>query len=238
MKTLSIVIPCYNEESGIENLHTQLTPVVNELEKEWDVDLIFVDDGSIDNTNQLLHQFFPNGTIIKHEINKNLGAALKTGFAKAEGDFIATIDSDCSFPPTLILKMLPMFDENTDIVTVSAFHPDGSIESTEKWRIFLSKSASSVYRILLNSGIYSHGGLTRIYKKKVLDTVKFKADDFLSVTEIIARAVLQGYKVKECPASLRKREFGSSKMKLIPVIKSHALFIVKIFLHRTLGTKL
>lgn len=241
MNTISLIFPCYNEEAGIPQLVEQLEPVVKELKKEYAIELIFVDDGSKDNTYELLQQHFGKisyAKIIKHEKNGNLGTALKTGFSNATGNLIATFDSDCTFPPSLLPGMLQLFDDNTDIVTVSAYHPEGKIESDENFRIFLSKSVSWMYRTLLNSGIYSHGGLTRVYKRQVIENVTFKATNFLSVTEILAKAVLQGYKVKEFPAKLRKRQFGQSSMKLVPVIKSHLSFMTKIFLHRTLGFKL
>ena len=95
-----------------------------------------------------------------------------------------------------------------------------------------------MYRTVLNSGIYSHGGLTRVYKRHVVENVSFNSTNFLSVTEILAKAVLQGYRVKEFPAALRKRQFGQSSMKLVPVIKSHARFLSKLTLHRVFGMKL
>lgn len=241
MTKISLIFPCYNEEEGIPNLKNQLMPVVEKLNEKYDVELIFVDDGSRDNTYNLLEEHFgkiKEAKIIRHEQNQNLGGALKTGFASAEGELIATFDSDCSFPPALLLEMLPLLDEKTDIVTVSAYHPQGKIESNEKTRIFLSWVASTAYRLLLNSGIYSHGGLTRVYKREVIENVKFKANDYLSVTELLARAILKGYQVKELPTSLRKRQFGASKMKIVKVAKSHALFMAKIFFHRLLGTQL
>ena len=74
--SLSIIIPCYNEEEGISQLAEKLNPAVTILEKKYSVELIFVDDGSIDQTNQLLHEYYGNNhytKILKHEKNKNLG---------------------------------------------------------------------------------------------------------------------------------------------------------------------
>src|SRR3989338_5374450 len=114
LPVLSIIIPCYNEEDGIPSLVQQLNPVVEKLQKEYQIELLMVDDGSIDQTNALLHQVYGNNKntkIIKHEKNRNLGAALKTGFANATGDFIACLDSDCTYNPSLLVPMLKMIDE-------------------------------------------------------------------------------------------------------------------------------
>jgi len=124
-KSLSIVIPCYNEEEGIPNLVSQLNPVLSELNEGYKIELIFVDDGSRDRTNELLHQYFEKNTnsnvkIINHETNKNLGAALRTGFANASGEYVACLDSDCTYDPKLLIDMLDMIDDSTDIVTTSS----------------------------------------------------------------------------------------------------------------------
>src|SRR3989344_1357750 len=99
---LSIVIPCYNEEKGVLNLKQKLDSVLHSLAEDYDVELIFVDDGSTDKTHQLLTEAFGSLgylKIIRHAINRNLGAAMRTGFEHATGDVIATLDSDCTYNP-------------------------------------------------------------------------------------------------------------------------------------------
>jgi dolichol-phosphate mannosyltransferase len=238
---LSIVIPCYNEEEGIPNLAKQLKPVLAKLTRGYDLEPIFVDDGSKDNTSQLLHNYFgklKNVKIIKHERNKNLGAALKTGFSQATGDLIAAWDSDCTYPPHLLPEMLKLLDNKTAMVTVSPYHPKGKVENVPFHRIFLSKGISIVYGILLNSGIYTHGAMVRVYRKEVIETVRFKADDFLSVSEIMVESCLRRYKVKELPCSLKVREYGTSKMKLAKTIGSHLNLIGRIMLYHIYGRRI
>ncbi len=238
---LSLVIPCYNEELGIPNLVSKLNPVLEELQNDYHIELIFVDDGSTDHTNELLHQHYgnwKNASILKHERNKNLGAALKTGFAHAHGDLIAAWDSDCTYPPSLLPQMLELLDGNTSIVTVSPYHPQGKVENVPAYRIFLSKSISLIYRFLLNSGIYTHSAMVRVYRKEVIDNVKFKSDDFLSVAELLVKARLQGYRIRELPATLQVRQYGVSKMKLLHTIHSHLKMVGKIVLYRLFGREI
>src|SRR3989338_10086249 len=125
---LSIITPCYNEEEGIENLSVRLEPVLNELSKKYEIELVFVDDGSRDRTNELLHKFFgkqKNVKIIKHEKNQNLGGAMRTGFAHSTGEIIVSIDSDCTYDPADIPALVAALDEKTDMVNASAYHPKG-----------------------------------------------------------------------------------------------------------------
>lgn len=241
MNTLSIIIPCYNEEEGIDNLHQQLTPVLDKLEKKYRLQLILVDDGSTDKTNQLLYRFFSDKeytTIITHEKNQNLGAALRTGFSAAEGELITVLDSDCTYSPQLIPQMLTLINENTDIVTVSPYHPQGKMENISWHRLFLSRVISLTYRTLLNSGIYTHGAIARVYKREVIKNVQFKANDFLAVTELLIKARLQNYTIKELPATLTLRQHGFSKMKLLKTIKGHLTLVGKIITFKITGKEL
>ena len=240
-QALSIVIPCYNEEAGLSQLAQQLLPAIDKLSRKYAVEPIFVDDGSTDRTNELLHQHFSqlaNVKIMKHEKNRNLGAALRTGFAQATGDLIAAFDSDCTYSPELIATMIEMMDEQTHIVTVSPYHPLGKIENVPRYRVVLSKGVSRLYKLLLNSGIYTHGAMVRVYRREVLEKVKFKSDDFLAVTELLVKARLQNYQIKELPTSLQVRQYGVSKMKLLKTIQSHLRLLGQIVLYKTIGKEL
>ncbi len=237
-ETVSIVIPCYNEEESIQHLSQQLLPAVKDLQQKWNVELIFVDDGSKDQTHKLLQDQFGNlpfTKIIQHEHNKNLGAALKTGFHHATGNYVAALDSDCTYSPTLVKTMMNMMDQNTDIVTVSLHHPEAAkLNDAPAYRIFLSRSISQMYRTLLRSKVYSYTAMVRVYRKPVLDSIQFNSNTFLSVTEIMIKALLKGYHVKEHPVPLQKRQFGTSKIKLAGVIKDHLGLIKNIVLYKTL----
>lgn len=239
-QSISIVIPCYNEEEGIPNLIQKLTPAVEALQKKHSVELIFVDDGSTDKTNELLHRSYnnnPKAKIIKHETNRNLGAALRTGFQHASGDLVAALDCDCTYDPILLLQMVEMLDEQTDIVTVSPYHPQGRVSKIPPYRLILSKGASFLYRVLLSWDLYTYTAMVRIYKKEVIRAIPFERDDFLGVTELLVKALLKRYAIKELPAELQMRKFGSSKMKKIPlkVIKDHFSLMSSIIKHKITG---
>lgn len=245
MQKVSIVIPCYNEEEGIPDLVQQLTPVVTALQKNYTIELVFVDDGSSDQTNQLLHQFYgkdQRAKIITHGENKNLGAALKTGFAHATGDIVATWDSDCTYPLALLPQMLEVLNEQTgmraDIVTVSPYHPLGKVENVPAYRVFLSKAASLLYRELLHSGLYTHSAMVRVYRREVLNAVSSKADNFLYIPEILIKALVKKYRVKEVPATLSVRKYGVSKMKLFNTTLSHLRLMGRIILHKAIRREL
>ncbi len=115
---LSIVIPCYNEESTI----LQLIEAVRRapIEKK---EIIIVDDGSTDGTRRILEGLsYPEINIIYHSINQGKGAALRTGFKKASGDICIVQDADLEYDPQeLPLVIQPILDDKADVVFGSRF---------------------------------------------------------------------------------------------------------------------
>lgn len=237
---LSIIIPCYNEEDGIGNLYKRMKPVLENLKKQYDVETILIDDGSQDNTFKLLKKNFgkvKGSKIVKHKHNRNLGGALKTGLNIAQGDFIVTMDSDCTYSPNEIPHLLALLDQKTDIVTASPYHPRGNVKNVPNYRLLLSKVISFLYSLLLQSTVHTYTALFRVYKRKVMEHIRPKSNGFLAVTEMLILPILKGYKVKEYPITLNAREFGSSKLDLkglILLIKNHLEFLFKIFLYKVL----
>ena len=244
---LSIIVPCYNEEDNIQKLQQEFFPVLDTLigstlpdgEEIRSVEVIFVDDGSKDNTLEALRSAFgaPANKAIsvqfeKHGVNRGLGAALRTGFKASTGHVILTTDSDGTYKFSTIPAMLGHLKKDIAIVTASPYHPDGEIVGVPPFRIFLSRGASLLYRVFLSWKIYTYTALYRVYRREVVDQIPFAADDFLGQTELMVKAMLKGYKVDEFPAALHRRMFGVSKARLIKTIKSHLGFQARLVLHR------
>ena len=102
--SLGIYIPLFNEEDGIEQLHLELSKLINELNSKCSLSIVLIDDGSEDNTLKLLYKYFPQPMfkIVEHKQNKNLGGFLKTAINDSEYDYTAFLDSDCTYSPLLI----------------------------------------------------------------------------------------------------------------------------------------
>ena len=128
--------------------------------------------------------------------------------------------------------MIDTTEQNIDIVTVSPYHPNGKVNNIPAYRLFLSKSASNIYKFLLQSGIYSPGGMVRIYRKKVIENITSDKDNFLFVPEFLMKAYIQGYTIKEFPTTLNVRQYGTSKMKLLNTIVSHAKLMGRIIRYK------
>lgn len=119
MKTLSIVIPCYNNAENISDLYDALQDLSNKL-SQYKVEYIFVDDGSIDNTYKLLLQYFTNvqfnTTIVK--LIRNFGSynAFLAGLNYGTGDYYAQVHADIQDHPKHLVEMFELIDEQTNLV--------------------------------------------------------------------------------------------------------------------------
>ena len=114
---VSLIIPMYNEE---ENVLITLEEVKKVLKTCGSYQIIAVDDGSSDQTLALLEEFAsenPELMVLKHPVNMGMGRALRTGFEKAEGDVIITLDADLSYEPKYLTELIKELHENhLDIV--------------------------------------------------------------------------------------------------------------------------
>jgi len=224
---LTILIPCCNEVDNVALLVSELMPVVERLRRDRTVEVIFVDDGSSDGTGDALAERFgsdPLVRIVRHERNRGLGAALRTGFRYARGAVIVTTDSDATYPFPLIVDLLERLAPGIDIVTASCYHPSGGIENVPRSRVFLSMGASLLYRLLVDRHVHTYTCLFRAYRRTVIAATPFAADGFLAVTEILVRAMWNGYRVAELPCVLRSRRHGQSKAKIARTILAHLRF--------------
>lgn len=235
-KTISIVIPCFNEQEGIAQLASKLEELEKGLGESHE--LVFVDDGSSDSTYEKLNQLYRTRKgrdvkIIRHSENKNVGAALKTGVLNSDGDYIAVIDSDCTYEPAYLLKMFEIIrKEKADIITASPYHPEGSALGVPGYRLFLSRGLSNLYNLVSKSRLYTYTSIFRIYKRDVIRSVDFKSDGFLAMAEILIKARKKGFKIVEYPATLRGRKYGVSNAKTLNLIKEHLFFIFKMLLKK------
>ena len=115
--TISIVIPLYNEEENVRELYGSLKPVMDSLGNEYEI--IFIDDGSTDNTLSLLQEInAADDTVIVLSLRRNFGqtAAFAAGFDYSRGDIIVTMDGDLQNDPKDIPKLLELMKDN-DLVS-------------------------------------------------------------------------------------------------------------------------
>jgi dolichol-phosphate mannosyltransferase len=237
---LSIVVPCFNEADNVSKIRQEFFPIVAELARTHSVEVVFVDDGSSDGTGQALVDAFGADNYLPslvirfecHQVNRGLGAAIRTGFAAAKGEIIITTDSDGTYKFSEIPSLLACLTPEVDMVTASPYHPQGGIVGVPAYRLILSQGSSLMYRVLVNWRIHTYTALFRAYRRRIIERVPFEADGFLAGTEILVNGMLMGYRVAEYPAVLHSRVFGASKAKLIQTIKAHLQYQAQVLLRR------
>lgn len=114
---LSVVVPCYNEESGLEQLFSAFVQHLEPLAAEFEV--ILVDDGSRDGTLGKLREFSRRDARFRYlALSRNFGkeAAMLAGLSQAQGDAVAILDADLQHPPELLGRMLPLLDTHDQVV--------------------------------------------------------------------------------------------------------------------------
>ena len=236
---LSLVIPAYNESEGVQQTAVAVRKLLDYLSKSNDVELIFVNDGSKDNTEALLKAEFENDPrvqVVSHEVNRGLGAAIRTGLKQAKGDIVVTTDFDGTYPLDTIPQLLArMHVDNADIVTASPYHPNGHVEGVPGYRLMFSFGASLLYRVLVSWKIHTWTALYRGYRRRVVDTITFESNDFLAGTEILVKAIQAGFSVTEFPTTLHVRTFGQASIKIARVTRSHLKFQWRLLLQSLFG---
>jgi dolichol-phosphate mannosyltransferase len=235
---LSIIAPMYNEADGLDQFMDQLPSAFAAIAASGvptdAVEVIAVDDGSTDATPERLAALSRSGRlrVVTHARNRGLGAALWTGFAAARADVIVTVDADCTYHLSGIGDLLRLLDDDTSIVTGSPYHPQGQAVGVPPFRLFLSRSLSRLYNLVLGSGLYTYTSLFRAYRRTALQAVPVHDSGFIAVTHLLVFPILAGHRVREHPAVLRGRRFGTSKLRVVRVIRQHLGLLARIVLLR------
>jgi len=165
---ISIIIPCYNESGNIKNLISQVKSQIAELCKDYEI--IIVDDGSTDNTREILNSYKSDKNVNFISLSRNFGhqAALKAGLDNANGDAVITMDADLQHPPVLIPELLKKWEEGYEIVNTSRL-------DTEDAGIFKKLSSATfywVFRQLSGMELNPSSADFRLLDKKVLSEIK------------------------------------------------------------------
>ena len=232
--SLTIAVPLYNESETIDYMKERLLKAIEKINLP-NLNILFVDDGSSDNTyDQLIKNFsdFNNVEIIKHNKNKNLNGFLITVINNCDTEFVVFLDSDCTFDPTYIADMLDLVSPNIDVVNGSPYHPEGDVEGVKKARLFISNGANTLYKFLVDKNISSYTSIFKMYRTSKIKNILIETKGFVAVTELFIKAILDGANVIELPCVLKIRKYGDSKINIIKSTKNHLIFMSKLMLNK------
>lgn len=121
MKTISIVVPCYNEEATIDKYHNAVKSLWegSRISDRYELELIFINDGSSDNTRSMIEQLSKGDPCVHYtSFSRNFGkeAAIFCGLKQATGDAVVVMDADLQHPPAVIEKMIEKWESGKAII--------------------------------------------------------------------------------------------------------------------------
>jgi polysaccharide deacetylase family protein (PEP-CTERM system associated) len=232
---VSVVVPCYNEEQILPYLRKTLAEVADHLSDRYDVRFILVDDGSSDATWLGLQTGFsdnPAYTLLRHDRNRGVAAAIMTGIRGSNTEVVCSMDSDCSYDPLKLADLIPHLTPGVDLVTASPYHPAGGVKNVPGWRLWLSKGCAWLYRRVLRAKLHTYTSCFRVYRRSTVAILPLRHNRYLGVAELLGRLSIEGGTVVEVPAVLEARMHGRSKMKTVRTVIGHLGLMTRLLFAR------
>ena len=214
MKKLSIIVPAYNEEEVLNLYYQETKKVLKEIENNYDYEIIFVDDGSTDNTVcelKNLQKIDEKINIISFSRNFGKEAGIYAGLSNVNGDFAVIMDADLQNDPKIIMEMLKYIEEGYDTVT--------TLRNRRNEPILRSLFANSFYRLMKGvNGVQIKQGSQdfRMMTKQVVDAI-LQLKEYNRFSKGIFSWV--GFKTKYIEVENRERAKGKTKWNFSGLVK-------------------
>ncbi len=207
--TLSVIIPCYNEATTIEEVLARV------LDVGLAAEVIIVDDGSHDGTREVLEKIeAENNAIVRilyHTHNQGKGAALVTGFKAASSDILLIQDADFEYDPRDYPMLLKPIEEGIAQVVYGSRFLGGPRKAMNFWNMVANKILTLVTNILYNAILSDMETCYKVMRAEVVRDMKIHAKRFEFEPEITAKVLKQGIRIYEVPISYNGREWSEGK---------------------------
>lgn len=206
-RTLSVLIPVYNEKSTVLELVRRVEAVKLPLNKQ----IIIVDDGSTDGTREMLAGLGGRATVVLHERNRGKGAALRTALSRATGEVTIIQDADLEYDPADYAGLLvPILDGRADAVYGSRFL-GGPHRVLFFWNYAANKFFTLLTNVLYNVNLSDMGTCYKVFVTEKIKDIPLRSERFGIEPEITAKICKRGLRLYESPISYSGRTYAEGK---------------------------
>jgi glycosyltransferase involved in cell wall biosynthesis len=192
-RSVSVVLPSYNEEPNIESAVGRCLEVLPGLARNFEV--IVVDDGSSDGTSdvaqRLVEKHHPRVRLLRHKRNLGYGAAIANGFREARSDLLFYTDSDNQFDVSELEWFLPLIDAYDVVVGFRVYRYDTVLRSITSW------CYNRLVNVLFRVRVRDIDCAFKLFRKEVIRKIDVESDDFFIDTELVARARKWNFRIIE-----------------------------------------
>lgn len=227
---VSIIIPAFNEAALLESTLTAVCRYMETLEDRYRWEVIVVNDGSLDRTAEIATRFAGSChgvRVVHHPRNRGLGHALQSGFQASGGDYVIVLDSDLSYAPDHIGRLLEQIGlTHAKIVVASPYAKGGRVSDVPWLRRVMSAWANRFLATVAQCSLSTLTGMVRVYDGRFIRALSLKSVGMEVSPEIIYKSLLLRAPIEEIPAHLdwrvqRTVHTGrTSSMKVLPHIFS------------------
>lgn len=230
---LSLVIPCYNEATTIQDTVEILVAYMTAHFPKLLYELILVDDGSTDETAAILGELsaaYPSIRCHRLPYNQGRGAAIKAGIATSTGEKLILLDADLSYDVDHISEILHCFaqEPKTDVVVVSAYMPGGTVEGVPADRLFVSRMANWILSGFFASNLSTVTCVVRGYRGEKIRNMPLFEDGKQLHLEILRKMALSDAVIREIPGRLiwkqHKQVRRKNNLNVTDSAKKHLLY--------------
>ena len=210
---LSVVIPCFNER---KTLRECVERVLSIRDPELLLEIIIVDDCSTDGSHatalELAEKYPEQVTVLRHQKNQGKGAALRTGFVKATGDFVCVQDADLEYDPSDLKRLLrPLISGNADVVLGSRFLSTGEHRVLYFWHYLGNRFLTLVSNMFTDLNLTDMETGYKVFRRDILQKITIQEDRFGFEPEIVAKLAHMRLRIYEAGISYYGRTYEEGK---------------------------
>ena len=235
--SLSIIIPCFNEEDNIK----QTVESIKSKITVQDYEVILINDFSTDDTEKEIISICKNYNFVKYYNNtkKGLGTAIEIGIENSNKIFVVILMADLSDNiMDLNLYYQNISSKKVDAVFGSRFLKNSSLEGYPLNKLFLNRFFNYVTKLFFWSDYNDFTNAFKIYRKEVLIKLKpFVSENFNIFLEIPLKIISRKYKYIIIPISWKNRKFGDSKFKIVELGSKYLFTLLYCWLEKVLIKK-